>query len=86
VVHADIYGYWAAIQGMILGAQYPKDDDLQKHVRMSVAAFLTIAHGMGRNAHSMPLRWAHCRDRGGWCSVTLKPDGVWREMARRCQE
>ncbi|MCY3018042.1 MAG: glycoside hydrolase family 130 protein [Planctomycetota bacterium] len=47
VVHADIYGYWAAIQGMILAAQYPDDADLQKQLRTSVAAFLKIAHGMG---------------------------------------
>jgi hypothetical protein len=47
VVHADIYGYWAAIQGLMLAAQYPEDADLKQHVRTSVAAFLKIAHGMG---------------------------------------
>jgi len=47
VAHADIYGYWAAIQGMIIAAQHPDDAELQNHVRTSVAAFLKIAHGMG---------------------------------------
>ncbi len=47
VLHADIYGYWPAIQGMLLAAQYPDDAELQAHTRTSVAAFLKTAHGMG---------------------------------------
>lgn len=47
VVHADIYGYWAAIQGMIVAFQNPDDPDFQGHLRASAGAFLKIAKGMG---------------------------------------
>jgi hypothetical protein len=47
VVHADIYGYWEAIQGMMIAAQHPEDADLQKQLRTAVDAFLKIAKGMG---------------------------------------
>jgi hypothetical protein len=47
VVHADIYGYWAAIQGMMIAAQNPEDAELQKQLRTAVDAFLKIAKGMG---------------------------------------
>lgn len=75
VVHADIYGYWAAIQGIMLAAQYPDDPDLKQHVRTSVAAFLKIAHGMG------------CPDQPnfdvlGFNFETLKPDGRNEPMNR----
>ena len=47
VYHADIYGYWAGIQGLMLASQYPDDKDLQCQARAAFAAFLRIAHGMG---------------------------------------
>ena len=47
VYHADIYGYWAGIQGLMLASQYPDDPDFQRQVRSTVKAFLRIAHGMG---------------------------------------
>ena len=51
VVHADIYGYWAAILGMEMAAQYPGDPQLQKQAVTSAQAFLKIAHGLGAPAH-----------------------------------
>jgi hypothetical protein len=45
--HADIYGYWAGIQGLMLASQYPEDADLRRQARAAFKAFLRIAHGMG---------------------------------------
>ncbi len=47
VYHADIYGYWAGIQGLILAAQFPDDRDLEAQARSETSAFLRIAHIMG---------------------------------------
>jgi len=47
VYHADIYGYWAGIQGLMLASQYPGDPDFQKQQLATVRAFLRIARGMG---------------------------------------
>jgi len=47
IVHADIYGYWAAIQGLMLAAQYPEDPDFARHRRATFQAFLRIARAMG---------------------------------------
>lgn len=47
VYHADIYGYWAGIQGLMLASQYPGDPDFQKQEFATVKAFLRIAQGMG---------------------------------------
>jgi len=47
VYHADIYGYWAGIQGLMLASQYPGDPDFQKQQLATVKAFLRIAQGMG---------------------------------------
>lgn len=47
VVHADIYGYWAALQGMMLASLYPGDRDFQRHLQAAVAAFERIARGVG---------------------------------------
>ena len=50
-VHADIYGYWAAIQGTMLAALYPDDPDFPKQARTAATAFLRIAHGLGCPDH-----------------------------------
>ena len=47
VLNADIYGYWAAIQGLMLSAQYPDDTELSAHAQSTVEAFRAIAHGLG---------------------------------------
>jgi len=47
VVHTDIYGYWAAILGLVIAAQHPDDAEPQEQARTAVAAFLKIAHGLG---------------------------------------
>jgi hypothetical protein len=47
VYHADIYGYWAGIQGLMLASQYSDDKELQCQARAAFQAFLRIAHGMG---------------------------------------
>ena len=47
VYHADIYGYWAGIQGLMLASQYPDDPDFQKQQLATVKAFLRIAQGIG---------------------------------------
>lgn len=50
-IHADIYGYWPAIQGLILAALYPQEKNLQEHARSSFGAFSRIAHGLGTPEH-----------------------------------
>jgi hypothetical protein len=47
VYHADIYGYWAGIQGLMLASQYPDDPDFRRQARASFTSFLRIAQGMG---------------------------------------
>ncbi len=47
VVHADIYGYWAAILGIELAAQYPGNKEFQHQTVTAAQAFLQIAHGLG---------------------------------------
>jgi len=47
VLNADIYGYWDAILGLMLAAQYPEDPELKNQARTAVAAFRRIAHGLG---------------------------------------
>lgn len=51
VVHADIYGYWPAIQGLMLAAQYPRDAEFQHQAQTTFAAFERIALGLGCPAH-----------------------------------
>lgn len=51
VVHADIYGYWAAILGMEMDSQYPQDAALQRQAVAAASAFLQIAHGLGAPDH-----------------------------------
>jgi hypothetical protein len=47
VVHADIYGYWPAILGLMLAGQYPEDPEFVRQTQTAVNAFLQIAKGMG---------------------------------------
>ena len=47
VHHADIYGYWAGNQGLMLAAQYPDAPDLQRQARSACRAFLRIAKALG---------------------------------------
>ncbi|RYX80409.1 hypothetical protein EON83_28765 [bacterium] len=47
VVHADIYGYWPAIQGLMLASQYPDDAEFQRQASTTFAAFQRIARGLG---------------------------------------
>ncbi len=51
VVHADIYGYWPAIQGLMLAAQYPHDAEFQHQAQTTFAAFNKIARGLGCPDH-----------------------------------
>lgn len=47
VVHADIYGYWPAIQGLMLAAQYPRDAEFAHQAQTTFEAFNDIARGCG---------------------------------------
>lgn len=47
VVHGDIYGYWAAVLGTMLAAQYPDDPQLRQQAVTAAGAFHKIARGMG---------------------------------------
>jgi hypothetical protein len=51
VVPSGIYGYWPAIQGMMLAAQYPKDPDFTHQALTAVTSFHKLAHGMGCPEH-----------------------------------
>ena len=44
---ADIYGYWASMQGIILAAQYPEDQELKVQLRTAVETYLKVARGLG---------------------------------------
>ena len=75
IYHADIYGYWDGIQGLMLASQYPDDPDFQKQALATTKAFLRIAHGMGcpTNANFDAL---------GFNFATGKPDGRPEPMNR----
>ncbi len=75
VYHADIYGYWAGIQGLMLASQYPDDADFQKQQLATVRAFLRIAQGMGCPNHAS-------FDVLGFNFDTGKPDGRPEPMNR----
>ena len=51
IVSDDIYGYWAAIRGMILASQYPDDEEFQHQIAASISAFKEIANGLGAPDH-----------------------------------
>ena len=67
VVYADIYGYWAAILGMELDAQYPANAAMQKQAVASAQAFLKIAHGLGapKHPHYDVLGWDFAKNEPG---------------------
>jgi len=46
-IHADIYGYWPAIQGLILADLFPRSARLQKESLTAFDAFHKIARGLG---------------------------------------
>ncbi|RYG70547.1 hypothetical protein EON80_07695 [bacterium] len=75
IVHADIYGYWPAILGMMLAAQYPGDAEFQAQLKTSIAAFKTIAQGMG--APEQPNFFAY-----GWDFGKQAPGGRLEPMNR----
>jgi hypothetical protein len=52
VYHADIYGYWAGLEGLMLAAQYSEDADFRRQSRAAAKAFLRIAQGMGCPANA----------------------------------
>jgi hypothetical protein len=75
VVHSGIYGYWNALVGTILAAQYPEDEQLKHQAIMAAKAFLEIARGLG------------CPDRPdynvlGWDFENNKPGGRNEPMNR----
>ena len=74
-VSADIYGYWAAIQGMILAAQYPDDGDFKQQALQAVKAFKAIAQGVGCPDHPN-------FDGLGWNFATQQPGGRSEPMNR----
>jgi len=47
IIHSGIYGYWNAILGTMLAAQYPEDAQLKHQAITAAKAFLTIARGLG---------------------------------------
>jgi len=75
VVHSGIYGYWNAVVGTMLAAQYPEDAQLKHQAITAARAFLEIAHGLG------------CPDRPdynvlGWDFENNKPGGRNEPMNR----
>jgi len=47
VIHSGIYGYWNAIVGTMLAAQYPEDMQLKHQAVTAAKAFHKIARGLG---------------------------------------
>lgn len=47
VLHSGVYGYWGAIQGMMLASQYPDDPEFAAQARSTARAFLRVAKGVG---------------------------------------
>jgi hypothetical protein len=75
VVHSGIYGYWNAVMGTMLAAQYPEDTELKHQAITAAGAFLEIARGLG------------CPDRPdydvlGWDFENNKPGGRNEPMNR----
>ena len=75
VVHSGIYGYWNAVVGTMLAAQYPEDAQLKHQAITAAKAFLEIARGLG------------CPDRPdynvlGWDFENNKPGGRNEPMNR----
>src|SRR4030042_3390250 len=75
VVHSGIYGYWNAVLGTMLAAQYPQDEQFRHQAVTAARAFLEIARGLG------------CPDRPdydvlGWAFENDKPAGRNEPMNR----
>ena len=75
VVHSGIYGYWNAVLGTMLAAQYPQDEQFRHQAVTAARAFLEIARGLG------------CPDRPdydvlGWDFENDKPAGRNEPMNR----
>jgi len=47
VVHSGIYGYWNAVVGTMLAAQYPDDAQFKRQAVSAARAFHVIARGLG---------------------------------------
>jgi hypothetical protein len=47
VIHSGIYGYWNAVVGTMLAAQYPEDQQLRHQAVTAARAFYKIARGLG---------------------------------------
>jgi hypothetical protein len=75
VVHSGIYGYWNAVVGTMLAAQYPEDAQFKNQAITAARAFHVIARGLG------------CPDRSdydvlGWDFENKKPGGRNEPMNR----
>lgn len=75
IIHADIYGYFPSILGLMLSAQFPENAGLQAKADAVAATFHTIACGLG------------CPDRPnfdvlGWDLAAGKPGGREEPMNR----
>lgn len=46
-IHADIYGYWPALQGMLLSALWPNDVELERQRDAAITTFDRVARGCG---------------------------------------
>jgi hypothetical protein len=75
VVHSGIYGYWNAVVGTMLAAQYPEDAQLKQQAITAAEAFLEIARGLG-----CPERPDY--DVLGWDFENNKPGGRNEPMNR----
>jgi hypothetical protein len=47
VIHSGIYGYWNAVLGTMLAAQYPQDRQFRHQAATAARAFHAIARGLG---------------------------------------
>jgi len=75
IIHSGIYGYWNAVMGTMLAAQYPEDAQLKHQAVTAARAFHVIARGLG------------CPDRPdydvlGWDFENEKPGGRNEPMNR----
>ena len=75
VIHADIYGYYPSVLGLVIAAQFPEDAGLQDKADAVAKTFHTIARGLG------------CPDRPnfdvlGWDLAGGKPGGRPEPMNR----
>jgi hypothetical protein len=75
ILHADIYGYWPAILGLILADLCPDDVRLQREAGTAFEAFHKIARGLG--AQGNPNFGGL-----GWNFATSKPGGRNEPMNR----